>query len=125
MLLKPTGLLGSGVVLGKAKGKGKVRALMHAPNVHMLVVQRKVSVRSEVPFFRLMKVNPVLPPVCQSDDVVIIVVKVVGSPHMPDESGPSAHATKCGLCKKNKQPCIRLPGHTCNECTKAKAKCNK
>ena len=44
---------------------------------------------------------------------------------MPDESGPSAHATKCRLCKKNKQPCIRLPGRTCNECTKAKAKCNK
>ena len=60
MSFKPTGLLSSEVVLGKAKGKGKVRALMHAPNVHMLVVQRKVSVRSEVPFFRLMKVNPVL-----------------------------------------------------------------
>ena len=44
---------------------------------------------------------------------------------MQDESGPSAHATKCGLCKKNKQPCIRLPGHTCNECMKAKAKCDK
>ena len=30
----------------------------------MSVVQRKVSVRLEVPFFRLMKVNPALSPVC-------------------------------------------------------------
>ena len=56
---------------------------------------------------------------------VVIVVEVVGSPPMQDESGPSAHMTKCGLCEKNKQPCIRLSGCTCNECTKAKAKCNK
>ena len=44
---------------------------------------------------------------------------------MQDESGPSAHTTKCRLCEKNKQPCIGLPGQTCNECMKAKAKCNK
>ena len=52
-------------------------------------------------------------------------VEVVGSPPVQDESGPSAHATKCGLCEKNKQLCIRLPGWMCNECTKAKAKCDK
>ena len=52
-------------------------------------------------------------------------VKVVGGPPMQDESGPSAHTTKCRLCKKNKQPCIGLPRHMCNECTKAKAKCDK
>ena len=56
---------------------------------------------------------------------VIIVVEVVGGPPMQDESGPSAHATKCGLCEKNKWPCIRLPGQTCNKCTKAKAKHDK
>ena len=44
---------------------------------------------------------------------------------MQDESGPSAHATKCGPCKRNKRACIGLPGRTCNECTKAKAKCDK
>ena len=60
MSFKPTGLLSGEVVSGKAKGKGKVCALVHAPNVRMSVVQRKVSVRSEVPFFRLMKVNPAL-----------------------------------------------------------------
>ena len=61
---KPTGLLSNEVASSKAKGKGKACALMHVPNVCMLVVQHKVSVRSEVPFFRLMKVNPVLSPVC-------------------------------------------------------------
>ena len=64
MSFKLTGLLGSEVVSGKAKGKGRVCALVHAPNVRMSVVQCKVSVRSEVPFFRLMKVNPALSPVC-------------------------------------------------------------
>ena len=54
-----------------------------------------------------------------------IVVEVVGGPPVQDESGPSAHATKCRLCEKNKWPCIRLPGCTCNECTKAKAKYDK
>ena len=52
-------------------------------------------------------------------------VEVVGGPPMQDESGPSAHATKCGLCEKNKRLCIGLPGHMCNDCTKAKAKCDK
>ena len=51
--------------------------------------------------------------------------KVVGGPPVQDESGPSEHTTKCGLCEKNKWPCIGLPRHTCNKCTKAKAKCNK
>ena len=70
---KPTGLLGSEVVSGKAKGKGKVGkgkvgkgkvcALVHVPNMCMSVVQHKVSVRSEVLVFRLTKVNPVLSPV--------------------------------------------------------------
>ena len=44
MSFKPTGLLSGEVVSGKAKGKGKVRMLMHTPNVCMLVVQCKVSV---------------------------------------------------------------------------------
>ena len=61
---KPTGLLSGEVALGKAKGKGKVHTLVHAPNACMSMVQCKVSVRSEIPFFGLMKVNPVLPPVC-------------------------------------------------------------
>ena len=52
-------------------------------------------------------------------------VEVVGGPPMQDESRPSAHMTKCRLCEKNKQPCIGLPGQTCKECMKAKAKCNK
>ena len=60
MSFKLTGLLGGEVASGEAKGKGKVCMLMHVPNTHMLVVQHKVSVRSEVPFFRLMKVNPAL-----------------------------------------------------------------
>ena len=54
-----------------------------------------------------------------------VVVKMVGGPPVQDESGPSAHTTKCGLCEKNKQPCIGLPGCTCNKCMKAKAKCDK
>ena len=58
-----TGLLGGEVASGKGKGKGKARALVHAPNVRMSVVQRKVSARSDVPFFGLMKFNPVLSPV--------------------------------------------------------------
>ena len=60
MLFKLTRLLSDGVALGKAKGKGKACTLMHAPNMHMSVVQHKVSVRLEVPFFGLMKVNPAL-----------------------------------------------------------------
>ena len=64
MSFKLTGLLGSEVVLGKAKGKGKAHALMHVPNAHMLVVQHKVSVRLEVLFFGLTKLNPVLSLVC-------------------------------------------------------------
>ena len=60
MLFKPTGLLSGEVVLGKGKGKRKACVLMHAPNMHMLEVQHKVSVRSEVPVFGLMKVNPAL-----------------------------------------------------------------
>ena len=54
-----------------------------------------------------------------------VVIEMVGGPPMQDESGPSAHATKCGLCEKNKRLCIGLPGRTCKECTKAKAKCDK
>ena len=61
VLFKPTGLLGGEVASGKAKGKGKVHMLMHAPNACMSVVQRKVSVRSKVLYFGLMKVNPALP----------------------------------------------------------------
>ena len=60
---KPTRLLGSEVASGKAKGKGKACMLVHAPDAHMSVMQCKVSVRLEVPFFRLTKVNPVLSPV--------------------------------------------------------------
>ena len=56
---------------------------------------------------------------------IIVIVEVVGGPPAQDESGPSAHMTKCRLCKKNKWPCVRLPGQTCNECMKAKAKCDK
>ena len=52
-------------------------------------------------------------------------VKVVGGPPMQDESGPSTYMTRCGLCEKNKQPYIGLPGQTYNKCTKAKAKCDK
>ena len=52
-------------------------------------------------------------------------IEVVGGPPMQDESGPSAHTTKCRLCKKNKWLCIGLPRWMCNKCTKAKAKCNK
>ena len=52
-------------------------------------------------------------------------IKVVGGPPAQDESGPSAHTTKCRLCEKNKWPCIGLPRQTCNKCMKAKAKCNK
>ena len=44
---------------------------------------------------------------------------------MQDESGPSAHTTKCGPCERNKQACIGLPGRTCNKFMKAKAKCDK
>ena len=33
--------------------------------------------------------------------------------------------TKCRPCEKNKWPCIGLPGRTCNERMKAKAKCDK
>ena len=54
-----------------------------------------------------------------------IVIEVAGGPPVQDESGPSPHMTKCGLCEKNKQPCIGLPRCTCNECTKAKAKYDK
>ena len=53
---QPTGLLGGEVASGKGKGKGKAR-------VRMSVVQRKVSVRSDVPFVGLTKFNPVLSPV--------------------------------------------------------------
>ena len=60
---KPTRLLGGEVALGKGKGKGKARALVYAPNAHMSVVQCKVSIRSNVPFFGLMKFNPALSPV--------------------------------------------------------------
>ena len=60
---KLTGLLSGEVALGKAKGKGKVCTLVHAPDAHMSVVQHKISVRSEVPVFGLTKVNPVLSPV--------------------------------------------------------------
>ena len=60
MSFKLTRLLGGEVALGKAKGKGKAHTLMHVPNACMSVVQHKVSVRSEVPFFALMKLNPVL-----------------------------------------------------------------
>ena len=63
MSFKLTRLLGSEVVLGKAKGKGKVCMLMHVPNTCMSVVQRKVSVRLEVRLFELTKVNSVLSPV--------------------------------------------------------------
>ena len=55
-----TGLLSSGVASGKAKGKGKACTLVHVPDVCMSVVQCKVSVRSEVLVFGLMKVNPAL-----------------------------------------------------------------
>ena len=58
-----------------------------------------------------------------SDDIIII--EVVGGPPVQDESGPSAHTTKCGLCEKNKQPWVGLPRWMCNECMKAKAKCDK
>ena len=61
---KLTGLLGGEVASGKAKGKGKACALVHAPDTHMSVVQCKASVRSEVLVFGLMKVNPALSPVC-------------------------------------------------------------
>ena len=64
MLFKLTGLLGGEVAMGKAKGKGKVHTLMHAPNVHMLVVQCKVSFRLAIPSFRLMNMNPALSLVC-------------------------------------------------------------
>ena len=65
MSFQPTRLLGGEVASGKGKGKGKVHMLMHAPNARMSVVQRKVSARSYVPFFRLMKFNPALSPVCR------------------------------------------------------------
>ena len=52
-------------------------------------------------------------------------IEVVGGPPAQDESGPSAHVTKCRPCERNKRACIGLPGRTCNECTKAKAKCDK
>ena len=64
MSFKLTGLLSSQVVSNKETGKGKAHALMHAPNVCMLVVQCKVSVRLAVPFFGLMNLNPVLSLVC-------------------------------------------------------------
>ena len=51
--------------------------------------------------------------------------EVVGGPPVQDESRPSAHTIKCRLCKKNKWLCIGLPRCICNECTKAKAKCDK
>ena len=57
---QPTRLLGGEVASGKGKGKGKARTLVHAPNVRMSVVQCKVSVRSNVPFFGLTKYNPAL-----------------------------------------------------------------
>ena len=63
ILFKLTRLLSSEVVLGNGKGKGKACVLMHAPNTCMLVVQRKVSVRSDVLFIRLMMFNPALSPV--------------------------------------------------------------
>ena len=63
MSFQPTRLLGGEVASGKGKGKGKARALVHAPNARMSVVQRKVSVRSDVPFVGLTKFNPALSPV--------------------------------------------------------------
>ena len=89
----------------------------------MSVVQHKVSVRSEVPFFGLTKVNPVLSLVhgkwhhchCQSGRWSTCARWIQTQSHM----------TKCRLCEKNKQLCIGLPRQTCNECTKAKAKCDK
>ena len=60
---QPTRLLGGEVASGKGTGKGKARALVHAPNACMSVVQCKVSARSYVPFFGLTKFNPVLSPV--------------------------------------------------------------
>ena len=60
VLFQLTRLLGGEVASGKGKGKGKAHALVHAPNRHMSVVQCKVSIRSNVPFFGLTKFNPAL-----------------------------------------------------------------
>ena len=52
-------------------------------------------------------------------------IKMVDEPLAEDESRPSIHATKCGLCEKNKWLCVGLPGQTCNKYTRAKAWCDK
>ena len=53
------------------------------------------------------------------------VIKMVDGPPTQEESGSIAHVVKCTLCKKNNWHCVGIPGWTCNECTKAKVKCNK
>ena len=77
------------------KGKGKDHPLVHAPNTHMSVTQHKVSSRSPCHYLE------------------------------QEESGLVAHMVKCALCEMNNWCCIGILGRTCNECTKAKAKCNK
>ena len=52
-------------------------------------------------------------------------IKMGDGPPMQEESGSVAHMVKCTLDEKNNQRCIGIPGQMCNECTKAKAKCDK
>ena len=52
-------------------------------------------------------------------------IEMGDGPPTQEESGLVAYMVKCALCKKNNWHCISTPGWMCNECTKAKAKCDK
>ena len=52
-------------------------------------------------------------------------IEMGDGPPTQEESGSVPHMVECALYKKNNWCCICIPGWMCNECTKAKAKCDK
>ena len=105
---------------GKLKEKVKDCSLVHAPSMYcMLVTQQMVSIQIMILLSRLTNLYTQCSHqfIASNNDNDI---KMVDAPPMQEESGPSTHAIKCGMCKKNNQPCIGIPRWTCNECMKAK-----